>query len=271
MQAVVPAAGRGSRLGDLTADRPKPLVEVAGKPLLAHVLDRLREFPEHAVDEAVIVVGYRGERIVERFGDSYRGLPLAYAEQERPDGMADAVLAAESRVDGAFVVVDGDAVVGADLDPVLAAHRDPDVDGTTLVRTVPPEAARSKAVCETDGEGNLLRIEKEPSDPPDPSRIASAVHTFPPELFEACRAIDRSPRGEFELSDAMGRLVDGGATIRCVEADGPVYNVNTPAELAAVREFVAEKSGSADGSDAADPPNAADAPNGPEGNPNGGE
>jgi glucose-1-phosphate thymidylyltransferase len=78
MYAVIPAAGRGSRLGELTANRPKGLVHIAGQPLLAHVFDRAREA---GGDELVVVIGYEGAQIVDQFGDTYAGMPITYVHQ----------------------------------------------------------------------------------------------------------------------------------------------------------------------------------------------
>ena len=89
MEAVIPAAGRGSRLGTLTADRPKGLVEIAGRPLLASVFDRA---VEAGADELVVVIGYEGAQIVERFGDSFRETPITYVHQRERRGLAHAVL-----------------------------------------------------------------------------------------------------------------------------------------------------------------------------------
>jgi glucose-1-phosphate thymidylyltransferase len=230
VQAVVPAAGEGTRLRPLTADKPKPLVEVDGTPILAHCLERLASL---GVSDVVVVVGYRGEQIRDRFGDSFDGVPLRYARQASPDGMADAVLAARDHVDGPFVVMDGDSVVEADASRCLDRQRDPDVDATTLVEAVPPSRAREKAVCRLDGD-RVAAIENKPDDPADPSYVASAVHTFTPAVFDACDLLRRSPRGEYELADAIGVLARARRRVVAVECDGWVGNVNTPEERDAV-------------------------------------
>lgn len=149
MQAVVPAAGEGTRLRPLTADRPKPLVEVAGRPILDRCFERL---VAAGATELIAVIGYRGEQIVDRYGEAFDGVPVRYARQERPDGMADALLAAREFVDGPFAVMDGDSVVCADdaIGRCVERQRQSDVDATTLVERVGPDRAREKAVCRTD-------------------------------------------------------------------------------------------------------------------------
>lgn len=227
MQAVALAAGEGTRLGPLTDGVPKPLVELDGRPLLAYVLDRLVELDPEAV---VVVVGYRGEQVIERFGESYRGVPLTYAWQDERRGMAHALLCAREHLDGDFAVMDGDCVVGASLEPAVSRHHQRGVDATTLVYRADPETVASKALCETADDGRLLGIEKEPDDP-DPGLVAGGFHTFSPSIFEACERIEVSERGELELADAMQALVDDGEAIHVVECPGWHANVNTPADL----------------------------------------
>lgn len=91
MQAVVPAAGAETRLRPRTDDRPKPLVEGAGRPLLARGLEALASL---GVEEAV-GGGERGEPVRSRFGEAHRGLWLTYATQEVPLGLAHALLRGE--------------------------------------------------------------------------------------------------------------------------------------------------------------------------------
>lgn len=107
MQAVILAAGRGTRMGELTSNTPKPLLVVAGKTLLEHKFDALP--PE--IDELVVVVGYRGEQIEKRFGPSYQGKKISYVTQEdSTGGTADALWKARSLLRGKFLVMNGDNI-----------------------------------------------------------------------------------------------------------------------------------------------------------------
>jgi len=107
MQAVILAAGRGSRMGDLTAAMPKPMLEVAGKTLLEHKFDAL----PNDVDEIVLIVGYHGRVIQQRFGGEYKGRRLLYVDQENPaGGTADALWHAESVLKDKFLVMNGDNI-----------------------------------------------------------------------------------------------------------------------------------------------------------------
>lgn len=244
MHGVVPAAGRGTRLRPLTDDRPKPLVEVADRPLVEYAFETLLAA---GVDDLVVVVGYRGDQLREHCGDCFDGVPVRYAEQDSPGGMADAVLAAREHVDGPFAVADGDGVVRAPsaIRRCVERQRDPDVDATTLLERVPPAAAREKALCRVDDRGDLTAVENKPPDPPDPSRVASAFHTFSPAVFRACELLRRSPRGEYELADAMGVLVRARRRVVGVDVgEGEwVGNVNTSEERDAVERRLREEPG----------------------------
>lgn len=106
MQAVILAAGRGTRMGTLTEHLPKPLVEVAGKTLLEHKFDALPS----DVSEIILVVHYLGDMIRERFGDSYKGVRVTYVEQDTLDGTGGALWRAKDMLEGRFIVMMGDDV-----------------------------------------------------------------------------------------------------------------------------------------------------------------
>ncbi len=241
VQAVVPAAGEGTRMRPLTADRPKGLVEVAGDPLLAHVLDTLRP----VVEECVVVVGYRGDQIVERFGHSYEGLELTYARQSERRGLADALLQAESRIDGTFVSLNGDNILQANLEALLARHRETGADATAFVERVSRERAREGAVLELAAEIDAGDVESGANPTPEqvavtglvekpeepPSRLVPrGCYVFSPAIFDACRLVAPGSTGERELTNAVDLLLAAGRRFETVPLDGWCHNVNTPGD-----------------------------------------
>ncbi|EMA50636.1 sugar phosphate nucleotidyltransferase [Halococcus salifodinae] len=228
MKAVVLAAGEGTRLRPLTAETPKAVLEVGGKPIIEHCFEQLVDL---GVETLVVVVGYEGERIIERYGDSFAGVPITYTHQREREGMAHALLTAEAHVDGPFVLMDGDSVVRCDLKELVDRQRDPSIDGTVLVEEVSAAAAREKMVCVLNERDEIVARRQKPDDPPDPSLVAASVQTATPALFDACRRVERSPRGEYEMSDAIRIRIEADATIAAVRCDGWLVNVNTPAEL----------------------------------------
>lgn len=229
MKAVVPAAGEGTRLGALTDGRPKALVEVGGEPLLAHVLSALRQL---SPEEVVVVVGREGGPIRERFGSRWRGIPLRWAVQPRPTGLADALLAAEGRVDGDFVTLYGDNVCRADLRAPVARFREEGLDALLLTLRVPPSEAR-QGLCLTDGDGRLTRIVEHPDERQRrEGLVVTGFNAFSPAIFDACRRVEPSEEGERELPDAVNLLLREGRPVETMPLDGWRVNVNTPEDLA---------------------------------------
>lgn len=109
MQAVICAAGRGSRMKNLTVSVPKPLIEVGGKTLLEH---KLLLLPDE-VDEVVFVVGYLGNTIMERFGNGYEGRKVTYVWEPEAKGTGYALWKAQSVLKDRFLVLMGDDIYSA--------------------------------------------------------------------------------------------------------------------------------------------------------------
>lgn len=234
MYGVVPAAGEGTRLRPLTATRPKALVPVDGRPLLAYGLETLVEL---GVEALIVVIGFEGSQIAARFGDSFDGVPLRYVEQDEPTGLADAILTVEHAVDGEFVVLNGDNVVEADLTPVVDRHRARAADATLVVEDVSPDRAAQGGVVTFGPDGRPASVVEKPAEPPS-TWVTRGCYVFSPLVFDACRALEPSPTGEYELSAAIDRLIERGATVATVSIEGRWVNVNTPADLAAAERLV---------------------------------
>lgn len=227
MQAVVPAAGEGTRLRPLTDETPKALIEVGGKPILTHCFEQLVEL---GVDELIVVVGYESEAIREHYGEAFEGTPISYAEQAEQRGLAHAIAQAEPHVDGPFLVMNGDNVLRGNLEEVVERFRRDDVDGVLLVDEVSEAEARHTGVIDLSAEGTVRSIVEKPENPPS-RLVTTGFAALPPETIEACRRIEPSGRDEYELPDALTLLVEEGARIETIELDGWRVNVNTPADV----------------------------------------
>ena len=227
MYAVVPAAGEGTRLRPLTESTPKGLLEVAGKPILSRCFDRLCEVD---VEEIVVVVGYLGDQVVDYYGDAYRGTPIRYVRQHERKGLAHAIAQAEDVVDGDFLVVNGDNVLGTDLEAVLETQRRPDVDAALLVEEASLEVAATTGVLEVSDDGRVTGITEKPEEPSS-TLVTTGVYALSEVIFEHCRTISPSARGEYELADAIDRLLEAGGVVEHVELEGWRVNVNRPADL----------------------------------------
>lgn len=226
MEGIVLAAGEGTRMRPLTTEQPKGLVAVAGQPLLAHCFDALLSV---GVDRLVVVVGYRGQDIVDQFGDMYRDTPVEYVWQDDQLGLAHALKQALPAVEGTLVVMNGDNVCQANLSAVVDRHRAADAAATLLVEGVSEEQARTTGVVEMN-DGRVTGLVEKPDDPSS-TLVNRGFYVFDPIIEPACRLVTPSDRGEYELPDAIDLLCTAGHHVEAVELDGWCHNVNEPADV----------------------------------------
>jgi glucose-1-phosphate thymidylyltransferase len=224
MQAVVLAAGEGTRLRPLTEDKPKAMVEVDDKPILTHCFDRLADL---GADEFVVVVGYKKQKIIEYYEDAYDGIPITYAHQREPRGLAHALLTAEDHVQDDFMLMLGDNIFEANLADVVNRQREDRADAAFLVEEVPYEEASRYGVCDTNKYGEITDVVEKPDDPPS-NLVMTGFYTFTPAIFHACHLVQPSNRGELELSDAVDLLIHSGRTIDAIRMDGWRIDVGYP-------------------------------------------
>lgn len=235
--AVVLAAGEGRRLAPLTNTRPKPMVPVANRPILEHVLEALIAAD---VSEVVFVVGYQQERIRNHFadGDDW-GVDISYVQQSPQLGTGHAIEQAESAVDGPFLVLNGDRIV----DPLIIE----DVRAT-LVEQSPVISMTSVRHPSTFGvvtelDGHLVSIEEKPLDPAPTELINAGVYGFDQSIFEAIRATDMRD-GELAITDTLDRLADE-VDIPVIRYDGRWLDVTHLWDLPVVNaEVLADEDGS---------------------------
>ncbi len=219
------AAGEGRRLDPLTRNRPKPLLPVAGIPL---ILRTVRALQSAGVSEACIVTSPTGDHII----DSLKGVErprLRRGVQEKPLGTAHALLAAKDFIEGEarFLLVYGDLFFEAGMLRGLVEHVEKGFDGGVLA-IQQEEAKRFGVLHEEDG---LLRgIVEKPENVSGPALINSGIYVLPGEIVEAAEEIKPSPRGEYELTDAITQLVKMGRRIAVYRHPrGYWLDVGTPA------------------------------------------
>ncbi len=203
MKAIIPAAGMGTRLRPHTFTHPKALLPVAGRPILAHIVDELAAC---GVDEVVLVVGHLGERVAAFARQRYPHLAVHVVWQDRPLGNGHAVYVARDHLDGTpAVIVFGDTIVKGDL---AAMVRSP--HSLAGVKEVPDP--RRLGVVELDRDGYVRRIVEKPEVPPSRLAVIGAYYiTDTRALREALQRLvdeDRRQRGEFWLADALQLMVE---------------------------------------------------------------
>ena len=226
MKAVVLAAGEGSRMRPLTEACAKPMLPIAGRPLLEHVLDTAAPY----VDGYVLVVGYRADGIRDHVGEEHLGKPVEYVEQSEQLGTAHAVGQAAAYVDERFLVLNGDVVIPDDLVEDIVATRGP------AMAVKPVDNPSAYGVIEQSG-GRVTGIVEKPENPP--TNLANlGLYALPGSIFELIDGLTLSPRGEYELTDALLDLVERGDSLAAVEYDGPWLDVGRPWELLDATELL---------------------------------
>lgn len=200
MKAVILAAGEGTRLEPLTYARPKPMVPVANRPLLEYVIEAV---DEAGIDEVVLVVGYKRERIQSHFGDGDDwDVDIEYAVQEKQLGTGHAILQAEPYIDGPFIAMNGDRILDAnDIATLLARQRE--TDGP-LMSVVHSEHPRRFGVVELDGDRVESIVEKPPEHEVRSNFINAGAYAFDERIFDAIR--ETSTAGELAITATLSTL-----------------------------------------------------------------
>ena len=207
MKAVIMAAGKSTRTYPLTITKPKPLLKIANRPILAHQLDALQDI----VDAVVLVVGYRADMIREAFGDTYNGIRLTYITQTEQLGTGHAVLQCKAVIDEPFIVINGD-----DLYDPRDLARLAKVEQGALAKVV--EDPRLYGIYEVTEGNRAVRIVEKPKE--IFSHLANiGAYKFPVSVFDVLRHIAPSERGEIEVTSAVQLLADQGR-FQVVEIEG---------------------------------------------------
>ena len=225
-KAVLLAAGKGTRMRELTNELPKPMIAVRGKPILQHIVEGLRDA---GVTHFLIIVGWRAEVVREFFGDGSRfGVSVEYERQVVQDGTGRVVeLAKNFAGSDAFVLSYGDILIEPKNYRALVALGEND-EAIISVKHNPGEVAKGGAVFVNEhSEMTDLREKPQPGEPTSPWYNAG-VYTFRPSIFDFTAKLERSPRGEFELTDAIRALALDGKKVRVFELEGDWADVRDP-------------------------------------------
>ncbi len=223
MKAVVLAAGLSTRTYPLTLTRPKPLLPLLDKPLLAHTLEALAGF----VDGAAVVVGYRAGMVAEVFGDAYADLRLEYVTQHEPRGTADAVAAARGKVGGEFLVINGDDYYAAPTVEDIV-----DIEGAAVLGVPVASSSRFGVLCAEDGW--LVAIEEKPP-AGGPAFVNAGLYKVDEEIFDDVAALRPSAgRGELEFTAALAAYAKR-RRVAVVAAEAPWFPIGAPADLLAAQ------------------------------------
>jgi len=224
MQAIILAAGKGTRIYPMAINKPKPLISVANKPVLEHNLDQMVGI----VDEAVIVVGYQKDKIINHFGKNYRGIKLTYVVQEERLGTGHAVGLAENHISGQFLVINGDDLFSR-RDMINIAK----YNNCVLVQYKEDASAFGAVVIKDTKVKDIVEKSKEFVS----NFVNTGMYCFTPEVFEILKNLTLSERGEYELTDAL-KVLAQQEKMYTVEVQGHWIPVGYPWHLLEATEEV---------------------------------
>ena len=214
MKVIIPLAGKGTRLRPHTHVTPKPMLRVAGKPVMDYILDDLARLGN--VEQVVYVTGHLKDK-VEQHAREALAVPSVFVEQQVQDGTAGAVNLARPYVDQPVLIVFVDTIFDADLSVV----KDVDADGVIWVKEV--EDYQRFGVVVTDDEGNMTRIVEKPKEPISKRANIGLYYIRNWQLlFEGIDHVLTQPKnkGEYYLTDAFQYMIDKGAKIRVIDVEG---------------------------------------------------
>ena len=232
-KAVVLAAGRGTRMRELTNDIPKPMIEVRGKPVLQHIVQGLCDA---GVRRFLIIVGYHAERVRNFFGDGrHHNVAIEYATQTVQDGTGRVVNLARDFTGGSpFVLSYGDILISPVNYKRIVEFSD-DVEAIITV-TRGEDVSKGGAVFVNEQMELVDLREKPKSGEPTSPWYNAGLYAFRPSIFEFIARLEPSPRGEYELTDAIRDLAQSGKKVQALELTGEWADVRDPEILARLNQ-----------------------------------
>jgi UDP-N-acetylglucosamine diphosphorylase / glucose-1-phosphate thymidylyltransferase / UDP-N-acetylgalactosamine diphosphorylase / glucosamine-1-phosphate N-acetyltransferase / galactosamine-1-phosphate N-acetyltransferase len=247
MKAVILAAGKGTRMKELTNELPKPMLKVHGKPILEHILEGLIAA---GIREVFIVTGFRAEVIENHFQDGSRwGARIEYARQTVQDGTGKAPEPAREFVGSdPFLLTYGDILVHPETYQRMI-ERFQSGDFSALVTATGSDDVTKGGLSFFDEQFCLARLVEKPS----PAQLEelrregwladgatawynAGIYIFRPALFSFTARLQKSPRGEYELTDAISGMLEAGDRIAGLAIEGRWVDVRDPEVLAALEQ-----------------------------------
>jgi len=211
MKVIIPAAGAGKRLFPHTFTKPKPMVYIAGKPIIGHILDRMKDVE---FEEIIMVVGYRKEAIMSYVDKNYSDIfKIKYVDQMEQLGLGHSIYAAKDEIGGSDIMIAlGDMIFKAGYSEFYRHHLDNgDCSGSIGVREV--DDPKKYGIVEVDGR-YIKKLEEKPARPRSNLGIAGIYFIKEtPVLLSILKVMikeDRRTRGEYQLTDALQEMVNRG-------------------------------------------------------------
>lgn len=235
MKAIILSAGEGSRMRPLTLTKPKTMLPVAGKPIIQHNIESLRE---NGITDILLIVRYKEQIVRDYFGDgSEFGVNITYARQKDFLGTANAISYGRDFIHESLIVLNGDIILDEDvIHDIIDEYVEEQPDTLMLLTEV--EDPSAFGVVEMDGK-NIISIIEKPSLEEAPSNLINAgIYVFNEDIFAKIDMTEMSERGEYEITDSVTMQIEEGKEVIGLQTDKDWIDVGRPWELIEVNEEV---------------------------------
>src|SRR4029453_11396784 len=215
MKVIIPLAGKGTRLRPHTHITPKPMLKVAGKPVMEYILEDLRRLG--TVEQIIYITGHLKEKVEEYARTRFADIPGVFIEQKVQDGTAGAVALARQHVDQPVLIIFVDTIFDADLSVINRT----DADGIIWVKEV--EDYQRFGVVVTDADGNMTKIVEKPKTPISKRANIGLYYVSNWKLmYEGIDHVLSQPKnqGEYFLAGAFQYMIEKGARIKVIDVAG---------------------------------------------------
>jgi glucose-1-phosphate thymidylyltransferase len=214
MKAIIPVAGIGTRLRPHTHTQPKALIPIAGKPILAHIIDALIEA---GIQDFVFIIGYMGDKIESYITTSYPSIQTSFVIQTTGRGTGHAIWLAKDKIDNdELLIVLGDTIADVNMSQLLQSE-------TTTLCVKKVEDPRLFGVAELNANGTIKKLIEKPTIPKSNLALVGIYHIKETEqLFESIEYnIDHkiTTQNEYHLTDALMRMIDHGVVMKTLDVD----------------------------------------------------
>lgn len=240
MKAVILAAGKGTRMRHLTANQPKPMLEVGKQRILERILFSIRD---SGILQFIIVTGYFANLIEDHFGDGRKfNMEMTYIRQEKIDGTGSALHLSRNLVGGeTFFMSFGDVITSVENYPRLidAYRQRPCPALLTLAEVDDPHLG---AAVYVDDDYQVTEIIEKPAYGTSTTPWNNAgIFVFDPVIFEYTANLTLSPRGEYEVTEAFPRMIEEGHELRGFPLTGYWGDMGTPEDVEHMRKLLSEQ------------------------------
>ena len=222
LKGCILAAGKGTRLSPLTETKPKPLIPIAGKPLLHHSIEM---FQKNKITKILLIVGHYKEKIQDFFGNGEDfGVEISYIEQKEFLGTAHATnLAKNFAGQDPFLLFYGDQYMDSQIfEKVVSEFSTNKYDG--LISAKHMQDPTKWGILKSNDEGLLEKIIEKPPDNRYGNLANAGVYIFNQDIFEGIANTEKSVRGEYELTDSIQYLVDKKKKIKIIDISDYYWN-----------------------------------------------